>query len=209
MRKPIYIVFEGIDGSGKTTQAQRLCSSLNDIGIPTLYKHVFDSNTGRIIRRVFLENSFLSNTVEVMLLCAARQAFIDDMAQVADKYSVIIVDRFYLSIFAMQGTNQRDISLINYIRNNICDLPDPVYHLYICVDPYECQRRISSRKQSMDRIEQLDIWFHSRVMERYSELLRQEKNVIRIDGNHSVDTVHEAIKTKIKPILLELAGVNI
>ena len=200
LKKPIWIIFEGIDGSGKTTQAKLLSKYLNYIGIHTIYKHVFDSMAGVIIRDFYLEKDFLSNTVEALLLCASRQAFRDEMESEYTKYDIIIVDRFYLSILAMQGTNSKDIDLIQYIRSR-CDIQGNTYCLFINVNPSECQRRMMRDNTKRDRIELMGTQFHAEVFKRYQKLLQTEKNVTLIDGFGSIDEVHERVVEATKLIL--------
>ena len=200
LKKPIWIIFEGIDGSGKTTQAKKLCKYLNDAGVNALYKHVFDSKTGEIIRKLYLEKDFMSNIVEVLLLCASRQAFWDEIESECTKYDVIIVDRFYLSIFAMQGTNDKDINLIKYIRS-ISDIPGNPYCFFINVDPSECQKRLASANTKRDRIELLGTQFHTEVFKRYQEFLHTEKDITFIDGLGNIDEVHKRIIEATKQIL--------
>ena len=201
MKKPLWIVFEGIDGSGKTTQASKLCSHLNNIGISALYKHVFDTNSGKLIKNIFLDNDFLGNTVEVLLLCAARKAFLDDMKNITTQFDVIVVDRFYLSILAMQGITPKDIALIQYVRSSIGDLPESAYYVYIDADPRECRKRFLLRDRPKDRIERLDLEFHSKVRERYISFLTYEKNVIYINGNNDINTVHDEIVRAVMNLL--------
>jgi dTMP kinase len=191
MDKPRWIVFEGIDGSGKTTQAKRLNEYLNNHGVKSLYKHVFDSSAGRLLRGMFIDNSF-SNTVEILILCAARQAFLDEVAAQADEYDVLIVDRFFLSILAMQGNDDEDIGLINYIQDNICNGGREHIVFHMRTAPEECKSRLKNRIVP-DRIEEKGVEFHRVVFDRYLTLLRNAENVYHIDGGGDIEDIHRNI----------------
>lgn len=190
---PIWFVFEGIDGCGKTTQANLLNDYLNRNGIHSLYKHVFDTRPGILIRHLFLNNDFLSNTVEALLLCASRQAFLDELCDAVTDYDVIIVDRFFLSILAMQGVCEKDVNLVKYVRSNVCDIHGEIYLFYISTDTIEAKRRLNQRDVGKDRIEKMSNDFHEEVQKRYYTFLEQEKNVLYIDGNQDVLKVHKDI----------------
>jgi len=194
MGKPTWIVFEGIDGSGKTTQAKRLNEYLNNHGVKSLYKHVFDSRAGRLLREMFIDNSF-SNTVEILILCAARQAFLDEVAAQADEYDVLIVDRFFLSILAMQGNDAEDIELINYIQEMICNGGREHIVFHMRTSPEDCKSRLKNRT-APDRIEEKGVEFHRMVSERYLTLLRSAENVFHIDGSGDIEEIHRAIVAK-------------
>jgi dTMP kinase len=194
MNKPTWIVFEGIDGSGKTTQAKLLNAYLNKNGVKSLYKHVFDSEAGRLLRRMFIDNTF-SNTVEILMLCAARQAFLDEIATEEEEYDVMIVDRFFLSILAMQGNDDEDIELIHSIQDNVCQGRDRHIVFHMNTSPEDCKNRLSARSVP-DRIERKGVDFHQMVFDRYLTLLRDEENVYQFDGNGDVEAIHQAIVEK-------------
>ena len=194
MGNPIWIVFEGIDGSGKTTQAKMLNNFLNKNGVKSVYKHIFDSKAGALLREIFIENDF-GNTFEILLLCATRQAFFDEISNEEKKYDVIIVDRFFLSILAMQGRNNTDIQLINYLQKIICKGREEFYTFYIDTEPIECKRRLSY-KGKCDRIEEKSIKFHNLVYERYFDLVKNQQNVFIINGKTDIITVHQNIVNK-------------
>jgi len=190
MSEPTWIVFEGIDGSGKTTQAKRLDEYLNSRGVRSLYKHVFDSEAGRQLRAMFLENIY-SNAVEILILCAARQAFLDEIAGQVNDYDVLIVDRFFLSILAMQGNDDDDIELIRYIQDRVCAGREHVV-FHMMTPPAHCKERLRNRIKP-DRIEEKGVDFHAMVRERYLGLLDVLDNVHHIDGTGDVETIHEDI----------------
>lgn len=192
MSKPTWIVFEGIDGSGKTTQAKLLNEYLNEHGVKSRYKHVFDSKAGKLLREMFINNAF-SNTVEILLLCAARQAFLDDIAAAGEEEcEVMIIDRFFMSILAMQGIDDEDVELINYIQNNICSGRDRPIVFHVNTSPEECNNRLRNRS-TRDRIEEKGVEFHRMVSDRYLALLRNEENVYQFDGNGDVEGIHRTI----------------
>lgn len=194
MNKPTWIVFEGIDGSGKTTQAKLLNEYLNRNGVKSLYKHVFDSKAGKLLREMFINNTF-SNTVEILILCATRQAFLDQTVAEEEECDVLIIDRFFLSILAMQGKDDKDVALINYIRNSICNGRNRSIVFHLNTSPEECKNRLR-RRGLRDRIEEKSIEFHRTVSERYSALLRNEENVYQFDGNSAIESVHRTIVDK-------------
>lgn len=200
MKEPVLIVFEGIDGSGKTTQAKLLNDYLNKNGVKSLYKHVFDSKAGKILRDIFINNAF-SNTVEILILCATRQAYLDEILEDEKKCDVIIIDRFFLSILAMQGNNGKDIKLINYIQNNICNGRKQFVVFYMNTLPDECKIRLRN-KDTLDRIEEKSVEFHEMVFKRYFDLLSTETNVYIFNGNNDIKSIHHNIVNKTLALLM-------
>ncbi|MFI0938569.1 dTMP kinase [Streptomyces sp. NPDC021020] len=191
MRKPTWIVFEGIDGSGKTTQAKRLNEYLTAHGYRSLYKHVFDSEAGSLLRTLFIDNSF-SNKVEILVLSAARQALLDELSEQVGDYDVLVVDRFFLSILAMQGRSEDDRRLISYLRRTICGPQDAHYILHLHTPPEDCRKRLV-RRTAQDRIEAKGVEFHREVFDRYRMLLADEERVFDIDGRGDVEDVHRSV----------------
>jgi len=204
MNKPTWIVFEGIDGSGKTTQAKLLNDYLNRNGVKSLYRHVFDSKAGKLLREMFINNAF-SNTVEILILCAARQAFLDEVAAEEEKYDVMIIDRFFLSITAMQGIDDSDVKLINYIRNSICNGRGHSIVFYMDTSPEDCKERMRKRN-IRDRIEEKSSEFHRMVSERYAALLRNEEDVYQFDGSGDIEAIHRTIVDKTSLLLETTEG---
>jgi dTMP kinase len=128
-------------------------------------------------------------------LCAARQALLDEIAAEADGYDVLIVDRFFLSILAMQGNDNEDIACINYIRDNICEGGPEHIVFHMKTSPETCKTRLKN-KIIHDRIEEKGVEFHRLVFDRYLTLLRDEENVHHIDGSGDIEEIHKSIVDK-------------
>lgn len=193
------IVFEGIDGSGKTTQAKMLCDYLCEIGIKCKYKHIFDSKAGAVIRDIFLNNEF-SNTVEILLLCASRSAFFDEIHKEEDDVDVIILDRLYMSILAMQGKKENDIELISNIKDMTFNENCEFYTFYLDTNPQECSNRMHKRT-TIDRIESKGVDFHKEVYDRYERLIKNTDNVYVFDGNSDIYSVQNSLRRKVLELI--------
>lgn len=198
MSKPTWIIFEGIDGSGKTTQARLLNQALNDDGVRSRYRHVFDTEAGRLLRSIFIENSF-SNAVEILILGATRQAFLDQLAAEDDDYDVLIVDRFFLSILSMQGTGPGEVALIRQIEEYVhAGRVHAVF--YLDTPPEGCKKRLDAKRLS-DRIEARSVEFHRGVYDRYDALLASQDKVYVFDGDREVEQVHLDIVAAARELL--------
>ena len=194
-----YIVFEGLDGSGKTTQAKKLCSFLRYKGLRCEYRHIFSSKAGNMIRDIFINNEF-SNTVEILLLCASRIAFFDEIEEKKELLDIVILDRFYLSILAMQGQEKDDVDLIKHIKKNTVSENDVFYTFFLNTTPSKCMERLDKRHE-IDRIERKGIDFHKKIYDRYLDLICEDDNLYVFDGNQDVQSVQNSIQRKVIEII--------
>lgn len=188
----LWIVFEGIDGCGKTTQAEMLNNYLNNVGIKCLYTHVFDTEGGRCIRKLFIEDDELNNATEILLLCTARQLYLDKLVSWMENYDVIITDRFFDSIYSMQGKNLSSIDLIATIEKAIMKNQPEYVQYYIDVPPEVCNMRMQLRGLP-DRVEKKGVSFHRKVYERFKMQITQRKECYVIDGNRTEEAVFHDI----------------
>jgi dTMP kinase len=195
-----FIVLEGPDGVGKTTQAELLSTWMRDRDIAhVVAREPGGTPVGEAIRKVVLGSSELdiSPETELLMLLAARAAFVRDLVRPAlARGQVVLADRFALSTLAYQGYG-RGVSLDD-IRDGIRIAtgglaPD----LYVVLDlPLgEGVARQSAEGHTPDRIEKEGDRFRRSVREGYLALVDSEPDVCLLDGSGSPGDVHGRICT--------------
>ncbi len=195
-----FITFEGIDGCGKTTQAQMLYNKL----IESEYSVEFvrepgGTNISEAIRQILLDNSRreLADRTESMLMAASRAQLTREL--IIPKLNAghwVIADRYADSTLAYQGGG-REIDLEWLIRLNefATYQLEPVVTFLFDIDPEEGQRR---RKSENDRIEDEGLEFQSRVRQGYLKIVeRFSSRIIILDGLQSISKLHEQVLTKL------------
>jgi dTMP kinase len=107
LERGILIVFEGIDGGGKTSQAERLLGILMEKGFDTVYFwEPSDSRWGRIIREKAVQNDSLTPEEELDLFLRDRRENVEmNLKPALAARRVVILDRYYFSTMAYQGSS--------------------------------------------------------------------------------------------------------
>ena len=196
MTRGKFIVFEGAEGSGKSTQARLLADWLGRAGIPhRLTREPGGTPVAEEIRAVILHGVDIPVETELLLVLAARSVHVTELIEpelAAGR--IVICDRYELSTLAYQGIG-RQLGLEPVRRLN--DFATGGLHpdLTIVVDvPAKVgeERRARSRSSS-DRIERAGDLFHERVVEAYRLLASGEPAVELVDGTLSEPVVHQAI----------------
>lgn len=214
----IFLVLEGIEGSGKSTQAPLLADWLESLGLEVVSaREPGGTVLGEGVRALLLESADTASEVparaELMLMLAARAAL---MAQVVEpalrRGAVVLLDRFELSSFAYQG-HGRGLSLEDVRAANAAATggrrPDLTMVLEVPHDVGEARRRAAGRED--DRIEAAGRDFHDRVARGYHELARNEQGVVTIDGTGDPGTVQERLRAALRgrfPETIDASGVN-
>lgn len=190
------IVFEGPEGSGKTTQANRVFKFLK-----SKYKKViFLREPGGVkisedIRKIILnpQNKKMCALTELLLYEAARaQLVCEKIKPLLKKGYVILMDRFYLATTVYQGYG-RGIKkqIINYLNKLVTDNIKPDLTIIYDVSRKEALKRMKIRKKK-DRIEQENNKFHSKIRKGYLKEGRLIKaKIIRTDGRNADDIFKE------------------
>ena len=179
MTRGKYIVLEGPEGVGKTTQLQELARRLQAAGLPIRVLREPDSQsdlTARAIRQLTQDPRYPMNTrTEVLLYNAARSQSLQVIKQSVDNGVVCLVDRNYLTTLAIQYYGRGDVpdyQTINGIINFAVDGVEP--DLCVVLDaPVAALRERLSNRDSGERFDNLDEAFLERVRAGYLWEARQ------------------------------------
>ena len=190
----MFIVLEGAEGSGKSTQLRLLGEWLAANGVAhVLTREPGGTNLGEEIRAILLHGDDIPPATELLLMNAARAVFVDQVVRPAlAAGNLVVADRFSLSSLAYQGYG-RGLPLDDVRR--ICTFAaqgvDPDLTVVLEVPQAESEARRAHR--GADRIERAGTEFHQRVAEAYRLLPRSEQNVAVVSGLGDPTEVHERI----------------
>lgn len=195
----MFITFEGIDCSGKTTQANLLVERLKEEGRDCVFlREPGGTEISEKIRTLLLDRDHLSMTqlAELFLFSAARTQLVSEVVQPClELQKIVVCDRFYDSTTAYQGYGRGiDIEAVNKI-NTIATLgtvPDLTFVLDIELN--EIERRRPPNKRAADRMESGGNLLFERVRRGYLEIARVEPNrCIVVNGMRPRQDIHEEI----------------
>ncbi|MGW8193618.1 MAG: dTMP kinase [Desulforhopalus sp.] len=195
--KGLLIVFEGTDGTGKSTQVERLSHYLSERGYPVITtREPTDGIYGRKIRELYTKRQNHSPEEELELFLADRKEHVSTIIFPAlQKGKIILCDRYFLSTAAYQGAIGFDPERI-LERNTFA--PDPDIALIFRLAPEAgLTRIISCRGDILNDFEQRE------NLERVAAIFAAIKRpyIRTIDADGSIDEVHRRIVNQITPLL--------
>ena len=181
----MFIVFEGIDGSGKTTQAKLLAKKLNAFYTyePT------DGLIGKLIREILKGEKKCEKETLALLFAADRVQHVK-LIEEKLKESHVVCDRYLYSSIAYQTSQGVDEDFILQI-NRFAKKPDVV--VLLTVDVEEGMKRLGKEKEIFEKDE-----FLKKVQNKCLELAKKEGFVVIDTTNKSIYEVHEEILNQIK-----------
>ena len=197
LKKGILVVFEGIDGSGKTTQAIKLLEKIIRNGFEAVYfREPSDSSWGREIRRKASDIDSLSPEEELNLFQKDRRENVQkNLKPALEKNMVVLLDRFYFSTIAYQGARGIDPKMIKKINENFVPKPDLVFILD--VSPKTGLKRIEDRKKKDVLFEQEEyLGKVSRIFKSF-----QEDYIVHLDGFLSETELSDRIERVVSALL--------
>ena len=207
-RKGKFIVFEGIDGSGKSTQAKLLRDRLQQEG-KEVY-HTCEPTThhiGAIIRNILTGKLVSDEMTIAALFLADRMDHLNNaeygIVKMLDQGINVISDRYYFSSYAYHSVHVP----MDWVMkcNALCAevlRPDVVF--YLDLDPEESQRRMAASREDLEHYEALDNLI--KVRANYLEAFKRtekEENIVSLSATSSIDQLANSIWNATKAILPE------
>ena len=220
MPRGLFITFEGLDGSGKTTQINRLAAWLKKRGRGALItRQPGGTATGDRIRALVLDSRSegLAPMTEMALMFAARAQVIAEVVTPAlVEGEIILCDRYTDSTEAYQGGGRElGSEIVLDLHRLICGglQPDLTLLLLPSLEPSLARARLRNQRaveesgEDETRFEQEQDAFYGRVWRKYREIAAREPGrVVLIEGDLSIDEVHARIVETVAGRLAELGA---
>ena len=208
-RRGRFLVVEGGEGAGKTTQARLLAAFLRERGLQVVEtREPGGTQVGEGIRKLLLERrADVSPACELLLILAARAAFVRDVVEPALAAGEWVVsDRYEMSTFAYQGCGRGvPKQRIEPMNRFATDGLTPDLCLVLDLSPKEGMARHARAGKAPDRFESSGRDFLRRVANGYAELSQTMKGAVRIPAAGGVEEVERRIRREVEKRLPEVA----
>jgi len=198
----VFVVLDGVDGCGKTTQAARLVRTLaSETGGEVLHlREPGSTRLGEAIRGLVLDpEADLSPAVETLLFAAARRQMLDEVvAPALARGASVVVERFHASTFAYQvaagGLAEGDVL---DLLERFAGSPRPDLVLILDVPAEVAAARASARRTS-DRIEAKGLDFQRRVADGFKRYASLAERVVLVDARGAEEAVAAAVLAEVR-----------
>ena len=204
------IVFEGVEGCGKTTQIQLCGEWLQDRGIPFITtREPGGTQLGLHIRSLLLENrkgEAINATTELLLYAADRSQHVEqELLPNLKSGKIILCDRYIDSTIAYQGYGRNlDMNLIHQLNLIATSGLKSDLTLWLDLDIEQGMARKRKNGDVADRIEQEKIEFHRQVQKGYKELAASSpERILKIEASLNKENVQKQIQKILTPKLEE------
>ena len=202
-QKGYFISFEGIDGSGKSTQIELLAKFLKNLNFEVVItREPGGSVGGEQIRNLLLqgETDRWSAETEILLFTAARRDHLERIILPAlGDGKIVICDRFTDSTRMYQGMRGSNLRNLVELLNEKVIKCDPDLTIIIDINPETALKRAKSRKTVEERFEDFGVELQIKMRQGFIKLSKEFNNRIEVvDGQQSVDELTQDICTLVK-----------
>ena len=202
--KARFIAVEGLDGSGKSTQAKLLSQYLKENDIENVVDfEPTDRPIGRFIREILKGNEKVDPRTTALLFAADRLEHVKGKGGILENLEngiSVISDRYYFSSFAYQVVDM-PLEWVKEINKVARKIARPDAQIFIDVSVETCLERIAKNREGTDIFENRK--FLTRTRENFLRVvdeMAKEENIIFIDGNADLETVQARVIEKVKPL---------
>lgn len=198
--KGLFVVLEGPDKSGKSTQARRLTAALLSKGVRVLRtREPGGTGVAEGIRKVLLDPALnVSPTAELFLYEASRAQHTDEVLRPAlARGEVVVCERYTLSTDVYQGVARGlGLKTTSALNKTATGGLVPDLTVVINIPDSEWAKRDSSRV--LDRLEREKDEFHAKVRKAYATLAKKAPKTVLIDGTRAEDDIHAEIVRRVE-----------
>ena len=209
-KKPFFIVFEGVEGCGKSYQSKRLFKKLKENNFKAiLTREPGGTKSAELIRNLILKDYFSNSKKEkfdkytdTLLYLAARNEHVKNKIEPAlKKNKIVICDRFVDSTIAYQVYGKKvDIEFINNIHKKILGKIKPNLVFILKVSAKSSKLRLKKRK-SKNRYDNFAQSFYTKAQQSFLKIAKNKKNYFVLDSSSNDAALEEKIFNIVKKYL--------
>jgi dTMP kinase len=201
--KSCLIIFEGIDGVGKTTQRDLAADALESNGLHVIKRRNLGSTPiGEALREILLSPMDRPSTTNLYISVAIQSALIEQIVKDKSSGHVILMDRGPLSLAAYEiFGSQLDGGLGWQHIDNGMDSLQPDLTIIYDIDVSQALNRAKNEAVPADYFESKSKEYYLRVSEGYKDLAKRYSNVVLIDASSAIESVHQKTMNAIRTAL--------
>jgi len=202
----LYITVEGLDGSGKTTQLERLAAWLTDAGHTVVAtREPGGTQVGQLVRDIVLHHrGDIAPRAEALLFAADRAHHIATKVRPAlERGEIVLQDRYIDSSVAFQGGGRvLDPAEVRRVSEWATDGLYPALTVLLDLDPAVARQRIDAAQKVFDRIEAEAVEFNQRIRAAYLGMAEAEPDRwLVLDATRTADELEAAIRERVAALL--------
>jgi len=197
-----FIVLDGPDGCGKTTQTMMLYDWLKDQGVEVVtFRDPGGTAVGEKIREILLnpEHAEMNVRTELLLYMASRaQLWAEKIAPALEAGKCVVLDRWVTSTCAYQGfAGGFGVARVVEIAEASLERVWPDLAIVLDVDVETAAKRMD---RALDRIEQKGTDYHKKVREGFLQLSKFNDNIVVVDATKDIEQVHQTVVEAVRQI---------